>query len=252
MEEKEFYSTIFKRKSVRNYESIPIDENLLTEISRFMESLNPLDPEIKTEIKIISGEHVKSLIPQKKSPHYFAVFSETKEGYLTNIGFMMQQMDLFLSANGIGSCWQGIPKPTKEVLKSSNLDFVILMAFGNSKEDLHRTNISQFKRKSLDEITDIKGEEQLLEPVRIAPSATNSQPWYFTRDNEVIHAYCKKLNFLKAKLMAKWNKIDMGIALYHLTVSVEHQGKKAEIIYDKDIENNPPRGYYYIASVKIK
>ncbi|MCC7558518.1 MAG: nitroreductase, partial [Methanobacteriaceae archaeon] len=166
--------------------------------------------------------------------------------------FMMQQMDLFLSANGIGSCWQGIPKPTKEVLKSSNLDFVILMAFGNSKEDLHRTNISQFKRKSLDEITDIKGEEKLLEPVRIAPSATNSQPWYFTRDNEVIHAYCKKLNFLKAKLMAKWNKIDMGIALYHLTLSAEYQGKKAEIIYDKDVENNPPRGYYYIASVKIK
>ncbi|GAB4310613.1 MAG: nitroreductase family protein [Methanobacteriaceae archaeon] len=249
MENEEYYKTIFKRKSIRKYDPKPLDEEKIDEIKSFTRSLKPLYPDIKTELKIISGEDVKSLI-QKKAPHYIAVFSENQEGYLTNIGFMLQQMDLYLSGHGIGSCWQGIPKPTKEVLKSSDLEFVILIAFGSPKEELYRST-SQFKRKSLNEITNIEGGDELLETVRIAPSATNSQPWYFTGNNDLIHCYCKKLNFLKAKLLAEWNKIDMGIALYHLTVSAKHHNKTAKIIQDPEGETNPPKGYYYIASVKI-
>jgi len=250
MSNNEFYPTIFRRKSVRNYDPEPVDQNKMDDILNFMKSLKPMFKDIKTEIKIISGENVKSLI-QKKAPHYIAVFSEKQEGYLTNIGFMLQQMDLYLSANGIGSCWQGIPKPTKDVLKSSELEFVILIAFGNPKEELHRS-ITQFKRKSLTDITNLEGVDELLEPVRIAPSATNSQPWYFTGNNGLIHCYCKKLNFLKAKLLSKWNRIDMGIAIYHLTLSAKHQKKRVEIIHDQNGEDNPPEGYYYIASVIIK
>ncbi len=118
MEKTDLYSTIFKRKSIRNYDLTPLDENTLTEISNHLKGLDPLYDDIKTELKIISGNDVKRRM-MKKAPHYIAVFSEAKEGYLTNVGFMLQQMDLFLSANGIGSCWQGIPKPKKEVLKSS-------------------------------------------------------------------------------------------------------------------------------------
>nr|WP_243687870.1 nitroreductase family protein [Methanobacterium formicicum] len=29
------------------------------------------------------------------------------------MGFLLQQMDLFFSAHGLGSCWQGIPQPKK-------------------------------------------------------------------------------------------------------------------------------------------
>ncbi len=113
----------------------------------------------------------------KEAPHYLAIFSEVKEGYLTNIGFMLQQTDLFLSANGLGNCWQEIPNPTKELLKSSDLEFVIFIVFGklNDPESLHRTSISEFKRKTLSEITDITGADELLEVVRIVPSAINSQ-----------------------------------------------------------------------------
>jgi hypothetical protein len=39
----------------------------------------------------------------KKAPHYIAVFSQAKEGYLTNVG-LLQQMDLYFSANSLGSC----------------------------------------------------------------------------------------------------------------------------------------------------
>jgi hypothetical protein len=85
-------------------------------------------------------------------------------------------MDLLLSTNNIGLCGQGIPKPTKKVIESSNMEFIILLAFGKSKETLHRNSISEFKRKSLEEKTNITDADELLETARLTPSATNGQP----------------------------------------------------------------------------
>jgi len=61
MENEEFYKTIFKRKSIRKYDPKPLDEEKIDEIKSFTRSLKPLYPDIKTELKIISGEDVKSL-----------------------------------------------------------------------------------------------------------------------------------------------------------------------------------------------
>ena len=167
-----------------------------------MNNLTPLYDDIKTYIKIISGDDVK-LRSMKQAPHYLAIFSENKEGYLTNLGFMLQQMDLLFSASGIGSCWQGIP-PQKSCLKSSELNFIILIAFGMPKETLYRKDISEFKRKSFENITDIEEAKELLEPVRLAPSAINSQPWFFTGTKDMIHVFSNKPNFLKAILVNKY------------------------------------------------
>ena len=203
MEKTDLYPTIFKRKSIRNFDLTPLDDNTLAEISDYLHALKPMYDDIKTELKVISSDKVKRRM-MKEAPHYIAVFSEVKECHLTNIGFMLQQADLFLSANGLGSCWQGIPSPTKELLMSSDLEFVIFIAFGKPKDpgSLHRTSISEFKRKTLSEITDITAADDLLEAARIAPSATNSQPWFFTGNTGMIHSYSVKPNFLKA-LMVK-------------------------------------------------
>ena len=98
MENNEFYSTIFKRKSIRNFDLNSLKENELSEISNYLQVLKPFDKDIKIEIKIVGPDNVKRRM-MKKAPHYIAIFSEVKEGYLTNIGFMLQQLDLFLSRN---------------------------------------------------------------------------------------------------------------------------------------------------------
>ena len=189
----------------------------------------------------------------KEAPHYIAVFSEVKEGYLTNIGFMLQHVDLFFSAEGIGCCWQGIPAPTTDLLNSSDLEFVIFIAFGKPKDpkSLHRSSVSEFKRKSLGEITDIEGADDLMEVARIAPSATNSQPWFFTGNKNLIHAYSVEPGFIK-RFTKKYIPIDVGIAICHLQIAAERFGKKAEIVFDKTAEINVPKGRKYIASLKIE
>lgn len=251
MKETELYDTIFKRKSIRNYDLTPLDQNTLEEISNHLNGLKPLYDDIKVEFKIISSDDVKRRI-MKKSPHYIAVFSEVKEGYLTNVGFMLQQMDLFLSANGVGSCWQGIPKPKKEVLESSNLEFIILMAFGRSTGSLNRSSVSEFRRKPLHEISDVKGADKLMEAVHLAPSAGNSQPWFFTGDENIIHAYSIKPGFIRGLLAKKYIPLDVGIALYHLKLAAVHFDKKTEIVIDKTAPDNSSKGYTYVASLRKK
>jgi nitroreductase len=206
---------------------------------------------IKIEMKIVSQKDVKRLL-SAKAPHYLAVFSETKDGYLANVGFMLQQMDLFLSANGIGSGWQGIPRLRKEILNSSKLEFIILLAFGRPEERLHRESVSEFKRKPFGEISNIKGADELLEPSRLAPSAMNSQPWFFTGDATTIHVYRTKSNFITSFMFEKMSKISMGIAICHLWIAAKHFGKHIELIDDKEAQNNPPPGHDYVITIKIK
>lgn len=251
MKEDDLYSAIFKRKSIRNYGLTPLDQNLLRDISENLRGLKSMTTGIKTEFKIISPDQVKRRF-MKKAPHYIAAFSEAKDVYMANVGFMLQRMDLYFSAIGLGSCWMGIPKPTKELLKSSDLEFVILMEFGNSTETLQRTSVSQFKRKPLSEITDVEGADELLEPARLAPSAVNSQNWYFTGDENLIHAYSLKPNFLRRLFGGKYYPINMGIALCHLQLAAEHFGRKATILFEEEREKNPPKNREYVASLEIK
>jgi len=250
-ENTKLYETIFKRKSIREYDLTPLDERTLAEVTAHTSALKPLFDDIKIEMKLLSQKDVKGLF-LAKAPHYLAVFSEAKNGYLTNVGFMLQQMDLFFSANGIGSCWQGMPKPTKEILNSSKLEFVILLAFGKPRERLHRESVSEFKRKPLGEITDVKGADWLLEPARLAPSAMNRQQWFFTGDASTLHAYRAKSSFVTAFILDRVSKVSMGIAICHVWIAAKHFGKEVEFVNDQEAQNKPPDGCNYVITIKIK
>lgn len=256
MEIPDYYDVIFKRKSVKRYDLTPLDENTLAEISKQLNKLKPLYGDIKTEVKILSLDEVEAKKKKKQAPHYIAVFSEVKGDYLVNAGFMLQKIDLFLSGNGIGSCWLGSPQPKEEVLKSSNLEFVIVIAFGKPKDpdSLHRSSVSEFKRKDLNEISTVKGADEIIEAARLAPSSGNSQPWFFAGDKNLIHAYEAKpyaVKEHKAVKVKRYSTISMGIAIYHLKIAAEHFGKKTEFISDETAKKNAPEGYEYAVSLKV-
>lgn len=251
MEQSNLYEFIFKRKSVRKYDLNPLDIKIQNEVEEFASNAKALFENIKTQFKIVSLGEANGLL-SIKAPHYLIITSEKKDGYLTNTGYILQQVDLFLSSKGIGTCYLGLTKPIKEIKKELENEVVMVLAFGNPAEDVHRNDISQFKRKSYSEITNIENCEKLLEPARLAPSATNSQPWYFTGDNENINIYCVKTNILKALVYEKLNKFDMGIALYHIAAAARNFNKSFQFINENTAEANSPKGYYYIGTVIIK
>lgn len=250
MNDPALYQAIYKRKSTRKYDLTPLDDRTVEEIKAYLDGVVPLYPDIKTEFIFAAPRDVTSLLPVK-APHYIVAFSEAKAGYLTNIGYMLQQMDLYLSVRGLGSCWLGIPRPTKAIRLQSSQEFVIIMSFGHGLLPVHRERSDEFKRKPLTAIRSSLDLDELLAPVRLAPSATNSQPWFFTGTEQEIHAYCVITNPIKALIYKKMNQIDMGIALCHLHLAALQQGKRVEFEANDKAAQMAPPGFYYIASALL-
>lgn len=251
MSDKELYDAIFMRKSVRKYDMTPLSREKLDKLSDFIATIKRLDESIKTDFTILCEEKIRGLFSLKfmLAPHYICIYSEKKEGYLMNAGFIMQQIDLFLSSNNIGCCWLGMSKPGSDLeLTKDGLSYVIMLAFGNSPEPIHRSGTAEFKRKSLNEISSIKNAEELLEPVRLAPSAGNTQCWFFSGNTTELIVSRKKQSLIKAQLYGRMNSIDIGIALCHLWLAAEMQGRKVEFDFTDGIAKE---GYEYMLKARV-
>lgn len=240
----QLYDNIFIRKSTRKFRPDALPSDQLARITEFMQKAKPLFPQIRTSAEIVGSSDVKGMV-SAKAPHYLVFYSGQEEGFLLNAGFLMQQADLFLCSLGLGSCWLGM---AKTALPAKNgMEYVIMLAFGNTQDSPRRENIADFKRRALSEIA--SGPDDRLEAVRLAPSATNSQPWYFTCQEDCLYVYRKKLGALKAAMYNTMNQIDMGIALCHLWLASEKQGRSFSFSADA---KNPPAvdGYRCIGTVQ--
>lgn len=231
MIDQQLYETIFKRKSVRRYDMNPLSEAVLNEVKTFADAAVALIPEIDHAFTYLSAGDVKNLLPIK-APHYLCLYSQTKNHYLMNAGYLLQQIDLSLSERGLGSCWLGLAKPNKQIAAhQGGLEFVIMLAFGAPAEPVHRMSAGEFKRKPLEAITRMGGEaSELLEAVRLAPSASNSQPWIVGGTPSAITVSREKLSMIRGAIYNKMNQIDIGIALLHLELAIRRQG--GQPVYD--------------------
>ena len=223
---------IFKRKSCRSFTGVPVDAVTIEAIKAF--PMKPLYPDIRVHWDIVPRNQVKCICPWT-TPQLITIYSEETDGYLENIGFLFQQMDLYLQTLGLGVCWLGMgrmnPKTTTVV---EGMKFVIMLAFGYPKGDQLRHDLKGFKRKAMEQITDSPNPR--LEPARLAPSAVNSQPWFFAHEGETIHVWCSK----------KGSRLDAGIALTHLYVSSADTFRFFKADQTADLP-----GYAYIGSVNL-
>lgn len=236
---------IYQRKSIRSYTNEPLSMEERMEIEAYAKQLKPLYPEMKVHAEFVENEDVRC-IQKWLPPQLLAIFSEEKEGAYENVGFMFQQLELYLQSKGLGVCWLGLGMLRKKKVAKfaeSGLKCLMILAVGNTEESL-RTDISQFKRKTLSEISDLADEK--LEVARLAPSSTNSQPWYFVHEEEKIRAYSSTKGLLKAKILGELNRMDVGIALAHLYVS-----NVDTFSFEKESCGKELEGYAYIGSFRL-
>ena len=245
----DLYPAILRRRSVRKYDPKALTDDTLEEIRGLISRLKPMREGIKTLYKIVPPEQVRTI--GDKAPHYVAALSEVKEGHLSNVGYMLQGLDLALSSSGIGCCWLGIPRPTGEVYRGSGLEFVIFLSFGKPAEPIYRESISEFVRKPTNTISSVVGSGELVEAARLAPSAMNNQGWFFTGGGDVIHAYIRNPGFVRGFFAAKYLGIDVGIAIRHVAVAAEHFGRSVSYAFNAGLDVDPPKGCEYVASIKL-
>ena len=161
---------------------------------------------------------------------------------MRNIGYIGEQIDLFLTSVYIGALWFGIGK-TKEK-EIDELEYVIMIAIKRMPENSFRKDMFKSKRKPIDEIW--SGEQMdIANIVRFTPSACNTQPWFVENKGDVlsIYRYKKpgKRGIMPINKVMFYNQIDIGIFLYILETclkdnSVNYQRELISDLNDSEVE----------------
>jgi len=246
------YDMIFKRKSFHLFRNIGkehISSDELKYIEEQITKLKPLVNDIKVKIKIVNEG-----VTCKRGQEYCILFySEKKENYLQNIGYLGEQLDLYLVSKNIGTLWFGIGKVEK--VQENDLDFVIMLAIAKvDSPDKFRKDMYKSKRKELQEMWSGEQYLDIANIVRFAPSACNTQPWIVeAMNNELkVYRYRKegKRGIMPKDRVIYYNQIDIGIFLCFIELCLE----KNNIEYSRNLyaEQNCEDEKNLTATYKIK
>ena len=227
------YDMIFKRKSFHLFRNIGNEHITAVELEDIEEQFSkfkPLVEDINVKIKI-----VKDSTTCKRGQEYcILLYSEKKDNYLQNIGYLGEQLDLYLVSKNIGTLWFGIGKA--EEMQIDGLDFIIMIAIAKvDSSSKFRKDMYKSKRKELSEIWNGDNYLDIANIVRFAPSACNSQPWVVdSNKNELnIYRYRKegKRGIMPKNLVVYYNQIDIGIFLCFLELCLN----KNSITFDRQL-----------------
>ena len=235
----EFYPEIFKRKSFhlfRNVGEEQISKEELAGIENAYGQFEKLYPDIKTAIRIIPSEEISF---KRDAEYGILIYSEKKENYLMNAGYIGEQLDLYLVKHNIGSLWYGIGKP--DVKEYEGLDFVIMFAIRKVSDDsLFRKDMYKSKRKALTEIWQGDAPD-IADIVRFAPSACNSQPWFVKNEGGILTVFRYKkpvrIGIMTPKAAEYFNRIDIGIFLCILEICMAEKNMSFDRTLFPDVLN---------------
>lgn len=208
------YETIFIRRQVRNYRNSQVPEESLERILACV-----------SETEQLTGQHADfKLLPAKEvaadqgASHYLLAYCDSSPAAFANVGFILQNIDLYVQNTGLGSGYFMNIKPKKDSAR-----FCIALAIGKTDTPA-RISETEFKRKSLNHTS--TEDNAVSRAVRLAPSSLNSQPWKLNFEPGKVILTDAGTGISRLILKNKLNKIDIGIAARHAVLALSHDGKK--------------------------
>jgi len=252
------YEAIFVRKSVRNYVFEPLSEDLLREIRTHYAELPNLFGDYETDISIYDNTRHTLHIRQfhtVKAPYYMLFYSRESARCQMNMGYLMQQMNLFLCCKGLGACFVGSTAVSASLQQKRDMRLIGILAFGKSKESPVRKK-GEARRLPLEELCVFKEVprawmRQLLEAARFAPSSMNIQPWRFVVFDDRIHVFTKKH---KADHLEKyrWEEVNFGIMFANIMITADELWLDVDLIRLENISQKSFPNNQYILSAIMK
>lgn len=251
------YEAIYVRKSIRKYKMKALEENILEDILKFAKTIPMLNKELSVEYKLVDmlNEPIQmGGLFSIKAPYYLCLYTTKEDGYGMNAGNIIQQVSLYLTSKGIGSCILGMTKVKKGFAEIVDHEHVITLAFGEAENEIYRT-AEHAKRDELSDIVIYKEDvrrniQDLLQAVRLAPSSMNQQPWKFVVYDKRIHIFTKK-HIIKAGPTKLMNEIDMGCCIAHLLVATEELWMDNVIQQYDNISAKTFHKYEYVTTMKF-
>lgn len=244
---------IKERKSVRSYTGELLSTERLEKVSNYIKQRSaPFGA--KARIDLVSSDTGEQPVKLgtygviSGANHFLALIIE-KDHPLAEIsgGYIFEQAILYCTDLDLGTCWLGGTFNSKEFLRQLQLEenekLTIISPVGYKREkkrlldSMMRAGAGSDHRKAFETLffkntfkISLSKEEAKeyvvpLEMVRLAPSASNKQPWRILKENTMFHFYHQPNSF---------SLNDIGIALCHFELTCKELNLKGSFQRVKD------------------
>ena len=143
---------IIKRKCTRGFDMAGLTKEELAEITDYAEKLPSLVSGVRVKAEIIGPDDVKSIM-KWRAPHYLAIYADDSNAGLLSVGYIYEQVVLYLTTLGIGTCWATSISP-KEKHEDDGTRWAAVIAFGRPDNGNAFREAGLAKRKSASEVYD--------------------------------------------------------------------------------------------------
>lgn len=264
-----------KRYSVRNYKDVEIESEKINEIKVFIDSLdNPFGKEVDFHLFHMEDSNEKKKLGTygviKGAKNYIGTTIKLEPMTLEALGYEFEAVVLYLAHLGLGTCWLGGTFDRKGFAHAMNIKegelLPIISPYGYAAEKKHIKELAMRKmikadyRKDWNELFFMKdfntplsiedaGDFAFpLEMVRLAPSASNKQPWRVVVENNVLDFYEQKEPGYSDVFPYDIQRVDLGIAAAHFDFSVKQKGIKGQFKIESPSEITLPKNIEYAFS----
>lgn len=271
--------TMKQRSSIRSYDTREIEQDKKDLVVSYLNSnrSGPFKSNVRFAlVDVIPNEEagLKKLGTYgmiKGAKHFIAGVVQLGDKAMEDFGYCMEKNILLATSLGLGTCWLGGSLNRSafaqrlKIRENEVLPAVTPLGYPAEKRSVQESFVrfaaGAKKRKAFSEIffdgspenpLHVKGCEKYsvpLECIRIAPSASNKQPWRVIKEKDrfAFHFFLKRdalyNSFFKD---IKIQNIDMGIALCHFESAARELGRTGSLQVNKpSIESD---GLEYCAS----
>lgn len=260
------------RSSCRTYDLQKIEKSVLDKLKSYIEEINQ---ECKNNERFLiidkkiseKGEKLGTYGVISGASTFIVGIINSENHDAARFGYLFEKIILFATDLGLQTCWLGGTFKREDFTKHSNLTEVeyipIVSPLGYRKDKSRILEVAMRKvvgannRKSWNELffdgsvskaleQDVSGFYATpLEMIRLAPSASNKQPWRIIKDKNLYHFYLYRT---KGYGVVNYDiqKNDMGIAMCHFELTAKELGLQGNWIELNEI--NVPDDWEYIIS----
>ena len=277
---------IDRRYSCRAYLERPISDADTESLTAFMatRTAGPLGSAVRFGLIAASSDDESALKRLGtygfiKSARAFILGAVSKgPGDLEDYGYLLEEVVLHATGLGLGTCWLGgtFTRSTFTarfggVAKDETIPAVVSAGYpgddGTERIREREQGTRRFPPDELfysDEWAVPLGRERedgygaALEAVRMAPSATNKQPWRIVRRGDDWHFYLARSKgygkgspWFRLLRIADLQRVDLGIAMCHFALVAHGSGLAGQWVVDDPGLATPAPGIEYTATWRV-
>jgi nitroreductase len=257
------YAAILSRRSVRQYEHDPLDEETLARVREIAGNVLPLDrgpPGRDVRFNVLfrdvqPGENLVEVLGGYgrivSPPHLLVPYLAGPGAHLTDLGYRAQQIVVRLTALGLGSCYigclarEGQARTFYGLEEGARLGATVI--YGHPPPGRGRRAFNAAIRRLVGATSKRPAEQffydgafdrpqgppaelaDLVEAARHAPSADNAQPWRFLWRDGALYLYVVRLSWrYRVGGSQDYRFYDGGICMANVALAMEALGVEGQ------------------------